>query len=358
LRQKSLVTALGFDIGGANTKAVLLHAENGKVADVKVAVEYFPVWKNPDKLTSVLLTLKERLAAEPDVVGVTMTAELSDAYQTKREGVERILGCVKEAFPNLLISVLNTDAQMVTTESAKDNPLSVAAANWAATGWLVAQHLRDAVVVDVGSTSTSIIPIASGKVAAKGKTDLDKLMCGELVYTGSLRTNIAAIVQSIPIHGSVSGVSSELFAQSGDIHLILGNISEADYNSETADGRGKTVPEAYARISRVVCADTDMLTGQELFEMAQYIYAQQIKQVAAGLSRVYEYTKTLASTVPVVVAGLGRSFLARKAAMEVGVDAIVDMDQLLPKQAVIATPTVGVALMAANSYSGGSNTWK
>ncbi len=84
-------------------------------------------------------------------------------------------------------------------------------------------------VVDVGSTSTSIIPIVNGQVAAHGKTDLDKLICGELVYTGSLRTNVAAIVQSIPIRNGVAGVASELFALSGDVHLVLGNITEKDY---------------------------------------------------------------------------------------------------------------------------------
>jgi probable H4MPT-linked C1 transfer pathway protein len=354
---ESLFTALGFDIGGANTKAVCLQVENGKVLSVGVAVEYFPVWEDPDRLSNALLALKETLSAAPDVVGVTMTAELSDAYQTKREGVNRILSCVKTAFPHTAISVLNTDAQMVTVEIAKANPLSVSAANWAATGWLVAQHLPNAVVVDIGSTSTSIVPIASGKLAAKGKTDLDKLVCGELVYTGSLRTNVAAIVHSIPLRGGVAGVSSELFAQSGDVHLILGNMGIEDYTSETADGRGKTLAEAYARLARVVCADTEMLTQQELFDMARYTYAQQLKQVAAGLSKVYAYTKALAKEVPVVVTGLGRIFLARKAAQQIGADKIIELDQLLPKQAVIATPAAGIALMAANHFTGEANAW-
>ena len=160
-----------------------------------------------------------------------MTAELSDAYQTKREGVNHILDCVKTVFPEVPIYVLNTDAELESLDVAKQQPLGVAAANWAATGWLVAQQLKNCVVVDVGSTSTSIIPIINGKVAALGKTDLDKLICGELVYTGSLRTNIAAIVQSIPIRNGVAGVSSELFALSGDVHLVLGNITEKDYTS-------------------------------------------------------------------------------------------------------------------------------
>ncbi|MCW3983007.1 MAG: H4MPT-linked C1 transfer pathway protein [Candidatus Bathyarchaeota archaeon] len=354
-----MVYALGFDVGGANTKAALIRSEGDKVLEVKVASEYFPIWKNPQKLPSVLLTLKEQLGTSRiDVLGLTMTAELSDAYQTKREGVHHILSCVKTAFPHTVINVLNTDAAFSSVEEAEAKPLRVAAANWAATGWVVAQHLKDAVVIDVGSTSTSIIPIAHGKVAAQGKTDLDKLFCGELVYTGSLRTNVAVIVQAIPLRGGFAGVSSELFAQSGDVHRVLGHIDEMSYTSETADGRGKSVGEAMARLARVVCADTEMLTESEIKEMARYIYQQQLKQITEGLSRVYKFTKTLTpNEVPIVVTGLGKDFLARKAAQNAGADAIIDLESLLPKQAVLATPAVGVALMALTKYTGEPIRW-
>ena len=55
---------LGYDIGGANTKAALVSVKNGKLLNAEVAVEYFPIWKQPEKLTDVLLTLKEQLGVE------------------------------------------------------------------------------------------------------------------------------------------------------------------------------------------------------------------------------------------------------------------------------------------------------
>jgi len=354
-----LVEVLGFDIGGANTKAVIVSVKNGKLESAKVAVEYFPVWKQPQELTAVLLKLKKQLGVhKANGLGVTMTAELSDVYSTKREGVQQILGCVKKAFLDEPIYVLNTDAEMVKYSLAKKSPLSVAAANWAATGWFVSQCIKDCVVIDVGSTSASIIPIINGKVAAKGKTDLDKLMCGELVYTGSLRTNVATIVHSIPIKGGVASVSSELFALSGDVHLILGNITEQQYTSETADGRGKTLAEALARLARVVCADNEMLTKQEIINMAQYIYDQQILQVAEGLNKVYNYAKQLVKDkVSVVATGLGKDFIAKKATQKIGTDEIVDLATLIPKDMSVATPAFGVALMTASKLEGENIQW-
>jgi probable H4MPT-linked C1 transfer pathway protein len=351
-----LVNVLGYDIGGANTKAAFVSTKKGKKRSAKVAIEYFPIWKQPQKLTKTLLALKKRLrASKVDALGLTMTAELSDVYQTKREGVRSILACVKEAFPELSIYVLTTDSELKSLDFGNKNPLKVAAANWAATGWLIAQHIKDCVVVDVGSTSTSIIPIKNGQVAACGRTDLEKLMLGELIYTGGLRTNVAAIVQSVPLRGGVASISSELFALSADIHLVLGNITEEDYTTETADGRGKTDSEALARLSRVVCADTELLTNREIIEMAKYIYCRQIKQIAKGLKKVYANVKQRdEDKIPVVVTGLGKDFLARKAAESAKVDAIIDQDKLMHAEASLATPAFGVALMTANKLEGGT----
>lgn len=349
-----MVDVLGFDVGGANTKAAYISVRDGKCFDAKVAVEYFPVWKHPEKLVDILLKLKNQLCnCRLDGVGVTMTAELSDAYQTKREGVNHILSCFMQIFADTPLYVLNTETKLEPIEVVLHQPLQVAAANWAATGWLVAQQLKNCVVVDVGSTSTSIIPIVNGQVVTLGKTDLEKLLCGELVYTGSLRTNVAAIVQSIPIRSGIASLSSELFALSADVHLILGNIAIEDYTSETADGRGKTVEEAFARLARVVCADTEMLTKKEIISIAKFICNRQIRQILKGLTKVYSYTKSRVSVeVPVVVTGLGKSFLAAKAAQELGVDSIVDLGTILHKEAFLATPAFGVAQMMANKLEG------
>jgi (4-(4-[2-(gamma-L-glutamylamino)ethyl]phenoxymethyl)furan-2-yl)methanamine synthase len=354
-----LVNVLGFDIGGANVKAAFIKTENCTLQDVKVAMEYFPVWRDPEKLSKVLLTLKKCLGAKGlDALGVTMTAELSDAYQTKREGVCHILACVKEAFPEVAIYILNSNAELKSLTLAEKDPLGAAAANWAATGWIVGQRLKDCVVVDVGSTSASIIPILNWQVAARGKTDLDKLLCGELVYTGSLRTNVAAIVQSIPVKNGVAGVASELFALSGDVHLALGNITTKEYTSETADGRGKSLAEALARLARVVCADMEMLTQQEIINMAKYIYENQILQVAKGLNNVYSYTEKQASNeVPVVVTGLGKDFIAKKAAEKIGVKTIIDLVSLMQTDVAVATPAFGVALMTAIKLEGENVKW-
>jgi probable H4MPT-linked C1 transfer pathway protein len=354
-----LVNVLGLDIGGANTKAAFLKTQDAKMQELRTAMEFFPIWKSgKDQLPKILEKLKKRLVNSAlDGVGLTITAELSDVYMTKKEGVHHVLDCVIEVFGDMPTFVLDAEANLRSVKDARREPLKVASANWAATGWMISNLLNNCIVVDVGSTTTSIIPVIKGKIAAEGRTDLEKLQNGELVYSGSLRTNVAAIVNSIPVRGRVARVSSEMFAQSTDVHLILGNIGEEEYTVETCDGRGKTRREAMARLARVVCADTDMLTEQEIVDIAKFVYHKQVEQISGGLEQVYERIKQSLQEKRVVVTGLGRNFLARKAAENAGFEEVIDMKDYLGADAAVVSPSVGVALMLAGKLEGKLVRW-
>jgi probable H4MPT-linked C1 transfer pathway protein len=356
-----VVNVLGLDIGGANTKAAFLKTQDGTVKELRTSMEYFPIWKKgKEQLPKVLEKLKKRLVDSTalDGVGVTVTAELSDAYWTKKEGIHHVLDCANQVSDDVPVFVLDVEANLLPVKDARREPLKVASANWAATGWMISQLIENCIVVDVGSTTTSIIPVINGKIAAEGRTDLEKLQNGELVYSGSLRTNVATIVNDIPIQGMTARVSSELFAQSGDVHLLLHNIREEDYTAETCDGRGKTRREAMARLARVVCADIDMLTEQEIMDMAQFVYDRQVEQITGGLKQVYDRIKPLLQEKIVVITGLGRNFLARKAAEKAGFSEVIDMRELVGAEAAVMSPSVGVALMVASNLEGKTVKWK
>jgi probable H4MPT-linked C1 transfer pathway protein len=317
------------------------------------ALEYLPMWKYPNKLKFTLRKLAKKVAktSDPEIIIVTMTAELVDSYKTKAEGVNQILNQVEDVFRGAKTLVVDVEGRLRTIAQARCEPIRVAAANWAATGWLVAQLKRDCIVIDVGSTTTSIIPIRDGTVVAEGKSDFEKLILGELVYTGSLRTNVAAIVDKIPMEKGAARVSSELFAQSADVHLILGNISTEDYTVETADSREKTREASLARLARIVCADTDTLTEGEIVQIAKYVYAEQLAQIAQALNQVCNRQKNKKMTA--VVTGLGRNFLARKAAEQAAFDEITDFGELINGDIAKISTAFAAALMGASNVQGG-----
>jgi (4-(4-[2-(gamma-L-glutamylamino)ethyl]phenoxymethyl)furan-2-yl)methanamine synthase len=288
------------DIGGANTKAAWIHGTS-----LRTMSRPFEVWRDREGLPAVL----REIAADPaDAVAITMTAELSDAFRTKREGVAFVLDAVEDALGDRPLSVLTTAGELVSMEAARARPWDVAAANWAATALAVAGEHPDALLIDVGSTTADVIPIAAGRVVASGRNDLERLLAGELVYTGVLRTNLAAIAPRVPVRGGWCPVASELFAISADVHLVLGHLEV--YDCPTPDGRPATVEFARERIARLVCSDVDQLEAAEIDAIAAYLHGEQVRQIEEAARRV-------AQDGPVVAAGSG-AFMAREVAARLG----------------------------------------
>src|SRR5262245_61739047 len=117
--------------------------------------EAFELQRDPAGLAALLV----RLAAGAGVAhvqrhAVTMTAELSQMFRTKREGVSFVLDAVEQAFPDAAVSVYAVDGAFLGPAAARERPLDVAAANWAATARAVARIHPDAILIDVGTTTS------------------------------------------------------------------------------------------------------------------------------------------------------------------------------------------------------------
>jgi probable H4MPT-linked C1 transfer pathway protein len=301
---------IGLDVGGANTKAVWLSGRERRVAS-----RPFEVWRERDALAALISEVVASVAAEPvQAVALTTTAELADAFRTKREGVEFVLDAVEAAFDGAELLAFTTVGELVPFAEARARALEVAAANWLAGALAVAAVHPDALMVDVGSTTADVIPIAAGRVVAAGRTDLDRLLAGELVYSGALRTNLAAIAPRVPVRDRSCPVASELFAISADVHLILGELAPAEYTCPTPDGRPATVEFARERVARLVCADVEQLAVGDIDAIAAFVRAEQVRQIEAAIQRV---SARLEGEPPVVALGTG-AFLGRAAADGLG----------------------------------------
>ena len=310
---------LGWDIGGVNTKAVRVRLRNGTVPELESATLPFEIQHEPAALADTLRRLAERLGrAEGWAHAVTMTAELSQAFRTKREGVAAVLDGVLAAFPSELVRVFTVDGRFVTPDEARRVPLEVGASNWVATATLAARLTPNAILLDIGTTSTDIIPIVAGMVAARGRTDPARLSTGELVYTGAVRTPVEAIVREVPLWDGRATVSAEAFATAGDAHVWLGALTPEDYTAPTSDRRPATRDAAGERLARVVCADRDMLDEQAIDRIARAVVEAQAEQVVAGIREVRRAFPALGTAI---VTGVGE-FIAAEAARRAGLEVV------------------------------------
>jgi probable H4MPT-linked C1 transfer pathway protein len=349
---------VGWDIGGANIKVARVTVPRvtvpggGAAADpphtlvdasVRAAVRAYELQRDPGALPGVLRALADQAGATPgDAHAVTMTAELSQYFRVKRDGVAFVLDAVAEAFPAADVHVYSVHGEFLQPSAARAAPHAVAAANWAAAARAVGWMIRDAILVDIGTTTTDIIPISGGVVRAMGWNDPGRLASGELLYLGAVRTPVEAITHTVPLGDDHAGTSAEGFALAGDVHLWRGTLAPAAYTAPTPDGRPATRVYAGERLARVVCADRELVDAAALDRIADAVASAQVERTAAAIARVRARHPEIGTAV---VTGAG-DFIAAAAAERAGLAVRWLADELGP-DAAVAAPATAVALLLA-----------
>lgn len=269
---------LGLDIGGVHIKYALANKKSHLPKPQKIPFEIF---RDPEKLITILKKIRGEV--NPDAIALTMTGELSDIFASRKEGVRFIINCVTGVFKRLPVKVLDIDGNFISTSKAIKQWERVASANWMATARWVASHKDNCIVVDIGSTTTDIIPIKSGKVAAIGKNDFDRLKTGELLYMGYLRTNSAMVCSEIRLDGVMVKACPEYFSIVGDAHLYQGDITAKYYTCPTPDGGPKTKRGAAIRLARLVLSDPKTLGEAGVESIAKQISEALIESIAQSI---------------------------------------------------------------------------
>jgi len=234
-------------------------------------------------------------------------------------------------------------------------PMQVAAANWHALAMWVGRNListganrpvRAALLVDIGTTTTDLVPIVNGIPAPLGLTDVTRLQHGELCYSGVKRTPLCAIAHSVPFRDGYCALAAELFATTLDVYLLLCEIAPDETDCETANGQPATIAAAHDRIARSLCGDRDEVSLEDALHIARFIADVQRQRLAGALERVVQRMPDGCQSV--IISGSG-SFLARRLAAEnrrLSGASIRSLDDMLSPKIAEAACAYAVAQLA------------
>lgn len=294
---------IGLDIGGANLKAANIHG--------KAASRAFPIWQRPEQLAEEINDLISNLGPV-DGLAVTMTAELADCFATKVDGVSFILGKVEEVAVAAAgkgdVFVWQTGAEFVDPNLAREIPHLVAASNWHALATWLGRVVPSGpgLLVDIGTSTTDIIPLLDGHPVSTGLTDVERLLSGELLYTGVRRTPLFALAHSVPIRDGHCPMAAELFATTLDVNLLLDLIPEDATNTETANGKPATKSQAVDRLARMLCCDRTELSSEEVTDMAEFFHDVQKQRIRGCIDKVRGRLPDANKTLPhILISGSG-----------------------------------------------------
>jgi (4-(4-[2-(gamma-L-glutamylamino)ethyl]phenoxymethyl)furan-2-yl)methanamine synthase len=328
------MTVLGLDIGGANLKAA--HT-SGRALSVP-----FPLWKNPAALPDALRRLLEAMPPT-EALAVTMTGELCDSFENKRQGVLTILDAVSAIAGSTPVRVWRTDGRFVDVSAARAAPLQAASANWLALATFAGRYAPKgpSLLIDIGSTTTDIVPLLDGRPMPKARTDPDRLRSSELVYTGVRRTPLCAVLGGYDL-------AAELFATTLDAYLLLDLVPEDPADTNTADGRPATKAAAQTRIARMFCADLETSTADERRCYAENIMHQQMMMLGTAFNRVARRLPALPQTI--LFAGEGEFLirLALKGQQNIPPCRVVSLSRELSPELSRTACAYAVAMLAAS----------
>jgi (4-(4-[2-(gamma-L-glutamylamino)ethyl]phenoxymethyl)furan-2-yl)methanamine synthase len=339
---------IGWDIGGAHVKAVMLDAD-GQV--LKVSQQACALWKGLPLLEKAITQLLQawQLSAETCDHVVTMTGELVDLFESRPQGVQAIAETVSRHLPAVHFYQATQETGGTFTDEVAGKASAIASMNWHASAQCLAEgllHSAVVVVVDIGSTTCDVTLCAQRQVLPVGWTDAERMQHAGLCYTGVVRTPLMALGPMIEWQGGARHIAAEYFATTADVYRILGELPDGTDLADTADGQGKSTRESMRRIARMLgydVEDAEEATWQSLalaFKTAQLMLIKQsIQKVIRPLNGK-----------PVALVGLGAgSFLVRQLADDFEMryyataDAVAARELSLKMDAEVCFPAYAVA---------------
>ena len=298
----------GWDLGGAHVKLAVLDREGRLHRAAQAPCE---LWMGLERLESVLVQMLNGVAHDA-IHAVTMTGELADVFADRAAGVAAITHTFLRVSgaSDLMLFTGNGFAGAAEMAARWEH---IASANWLATARLAAQLIPEALVIDVGSTTTDIVCVSDGLVHAQGHDDRTRLVHDELVYSGVVRTPLMAVAQRVPFAGEWAGMIAEYFATTADVYRITGELDAAFDQARTADGRGRSKEDSMHRLARMVGCDVAQAPVREWQRLAGWLAGAHQQQIRHACDRQLS-RGLLSDSAPVVGLGVGRFLAAQIAA--------------------------------------------
>jgi probable H4MPT-linked C1 transfer pathway protein len=346
-----LASWLGWDLGGAHLKAVALAGDGRVRAVLQVPC---PLWQGMDRLESAIDQVLGCLPDRPARHALTMTGELADLFPDRATGVEALIGVMRRRIPDATLKVYAGRLGLLDPDSALDVAAFVASANWMATATLAARRIPQGLLADIGSTTADLVPFREGRSASRGLADRERMVQGELVYSGVVRTPVMALASRVPFAGDWVPLMAEHFATAADLHRLTGELPGHADLMPSADGRDKTPQASAGRLARMLGLDARDGSLSDWQRLAAYLAEIQLRVLADACARLLSRGE-LDAQAPLVGAGVGR-FLAVRLAERLG-RRYLGFESLLPggeglvPDAADCAPAAAVARLAMEAQS-------
>ena len=292
---------IGWDVGGANLKAVLLDAQGEAIKTFQIPC---PLWRGLHELEQAV----DQVLSDIDVLipqhAITMTGELVDLFANRHEGVVSIAELMQGKLNGGLHFYAGSQG-FVAPHLVPEQSLYIASANWHASATYAAQILGQGLMLDIGSTTSDFVPLYEGLPNILGYSDADRMRENTLIYTGVARTPLMALASRIDFEGTLTNVAAEHFATTADVYRLTGDLQLKDDMSDTADGASKSLFDSARRIARMIGHDAEDAEMSAWIDLAYTFKSLQLGRLQDAAEAHFD-SMNLSSDAPLIGVGVGR----------------------------------------------------
>ena len=332
---------VAINIGGTNTKIVVFDQLKNKLSkkiipnEISGNLELFMTQQLPKVLNKVFLEISKN--DKIDSILVTMTSPI--VFPSFDVGVNRVLDSIESALGEVCdsINVFNSDGEFFSLDVARNNTSKVNCIEYIATCFLARKVMKldKFVMVDVGSTSVSVIPFENKVVNLTRDNELfNRLQTGEGGWLGVIRAPVAAIAQSVSFRGNELALNIMTELLICDILFLLNKLPY-DFYSKYRSYEKKDILE---RVANLVLVDVQSVQEKELVDIAREIYCKYILKLVQQINKVTgpKCVGTLVFT------GSGAGVIKEDLAKQLSFDKYL----ILPEELNDVAPLVGMIYLA------------
>lgn len=366
---------IGWDVGGAHLKAALLDEAGQLLHALQVQC---PLWRGLSFLDTAIedalqMLQDQQIALNAQVTAhnlhhyITMTGELVDLFAHRQQGVAEISARLQavltgEKYFYVMQSYTAKTPAFITFDHVHWHWQQIASANWHASASLLGQYTPQALLIDIGSTTSDFSLIHEHQVRTDAYTDAQRMQAQSLIYTGVVRTPVMALGHSVMFEGKTTPIAAEHFATTADVYRLTGDLTESDDMADTADNAAKTIDASAKRLARMIGHDSIDANLSDWKALAAAFKAQQLARLTQ-VAEMHLNAADMPQTTVILGAGAGhflveaiakqlrRPYQTVSSVLQAHLTAVHMNNATLQHDANVALPAVAVAYLGYNAFN-------
>ena len=293
------ITYLGIDIGGAHLKVIGLNS-NKEI----ILVDYTKckIWEGIENLKKAFQKINKIVNNKSAKCAITMSAELCDNFKNRKHGANILINQCNYLEFNKYFYI---NSQKIFSKNPQYKELI--SMNWHGIGKFIEKKIKNAILIDFGSTTTDFICIKNYKMINEYKDDFSRLNNYELLYTGLTRTPIFGLTNQLNLKNNFLNIIPEFFSNTSDIYRILKKLNKKVDLDNTANNTEKTFKESLLRVSRSFGFDYEIKNKEEVKAIAKQLSFIQLEKIFNSTKKLQN--KHNLKNAPIIVSGIGQDIL-------------------------------------------------